>query len=127
MRNNKFIGYISKTTSCGSAQSAIVTNNMHPDYHSNAYFYETEFENQSQSAMFEFGSPLLEWTNPEECGEFACNGLQNVLIAMSNTWYRGPFHPINMHRDFTVASNNEESNSLQNLDVCEYQSDWNAW
>jgi len=65
MRNNKFIGYASKTTACGNVQSAIVTNNMHPDYHPIARFEGTEFDNVSDSAMFGFGSPLPEWANPE--------------------------------------------------------------
>lgn len=57
MVDNKFIGYERKQTVCGGTQSAIVTNNIHPDYHPLANFLRTEFKNVDESAMFGFGSP----------------------------------------------------------------------
>jgi hypothetical protein len=87
MNDNKFIGYASKTTDCGGAQSAIVTNNAQSDYHPLAKFEGTEFKNVDESAMFGFGSPNEEWANPKECGEFTCTGLYNVLVEMKDTMY----------------------------------------
>jgi hypothetical protein len=85
MKDNKFIGYASKTTDCGGVQSAIVTNDAHSDYHPLAQFVGTEFKNVDESAMFGFGKPRQEWAIPKECGEFTCTGLYNVLVEMKDT------------------------------------------
>ena len=82
MKDNKFIGYESKTTTCGGEQSAIVTNNVHPDYHPLTKFLRTEFKDVDESAMFSFGSPPEDWANHTDCGDFTCTGLYNVLVEM---------------------------------------------
>jgi hypothetical protein len=57
MKDNKFIGFYSKTLYNGCVQSAIVTNNRVTDYHPIAKFLRTEFRNVHEGAMFEFESP----------------------------------------------------------------------
>jgi hypothetical protein len=129
MKDNKFIGYASKTTDCGSVQSAIVTNNAQSDNHPLAKFEGTEFKNVDESAMFGFGSPKEEWANLKECGEFKCTGLYNVLVEMKDTLFTDidSSSELDLPSNFQVTSDNKESDSVQVVDGCKYMSDWNAW
>lgn len=127
MKDNKFIGYASKTTACGGVQSAIVTNNGHSDYHPLAKFLRTEFKNVIESAMFGFGSPEEDWANQKECGKFTCTGLYNVLVDMKDTLYTDISSELALPSDFQVASDNKESISVQVVEGCEHVSAWNAW
>jgi len=53
-------------------------------------FKDTEFVNTDEKAMFSFGDPNPDWANPDDCGDFTCTGLYNVLVEMKNTAYSGP-------------------------------------
>lgn len=119
IRDNKFIGYERKATTCGGEQSAIVTNDIHPDYHPKANFLRTEFNNVDESAMFGFGSPKQGWANHSDCGDFTCTGLYNVLVEMEDTTYTGITRVFNWRPDFQVTANNKESISVQVVDDCE--------
>jgi len=127
MKDNKFIGYASKTTACGGVQSAIVTNNAHSDYHPLAKFLRTEFKNVDENAMFGFGSPEEDWANQKDCGTFTCTGLYNVLVEMKDTLYTDIPSELDLPSDFQVTSDNKESVSVQVVEGCEHVSAWNAW
>ena len=75
-----FIGFDSRTNSCGASQAAIKTNGGHSDYHPIAHFSRIEFRNTDESALFAFDSPSQGWANGADCGPFTCTGLYNVLI-----------------------------------------------
>ena len=77
--------------------------------------------------MFYFDSPMQGWANLQDCGEFTCTGLYNVLIEMERTKYTGIPRVFGWQPDFQVTSDNKESVSVQAVQNCEQNETWNAW
>jgi len=124
----EFIGFESKTTTCGSIQSAIGPYAKSPDYIPYANFYNPIFTNQAKDALAYIPDPDQGWANPSDCVEFTCTGLYNIAIRLQNPQYRGDTIPIGIPtRTFTIVSNNIESTSVQAMPGCSFQEKWNAW
>ena len=78
--------------------------------------------------MFSFGDPDPFWANLNDCGDFPCTGLYNLLIEMKSTTYTGtPNAASSMSADYQVTSNNKESTSVQSVTGCTENTDWNAY
>jgi hypothetical protein len=78
--------------------------------------------------MFSFGDPDPFWANLNDCGDFPCTGLYNLLIEMKSTTYTGtPNAASSMTADYQVTSNNKESTSVQSVTGCTENTDWNAY
>lgn len=88
----QFIGFESKTTTCGSIQTAIRPW-LSPDYIPFANFYEPLFTNQEKEALAYIPDPPQSWANPTDCVDFTCTGLYNVVIRMQNPRYNGDTVP----------------------------------
>ena len=50
------------------------------DYTPMHEFYDTVFTDIEDSAMANLMSPLPEWANLEDCGNFPCTGPNNLLF-----------------------------------------------
>ena len=79
LEGNSFIGFNSTQKECGGVQTAVGVNMHAPDYVPIANFLNTNFIDSDEDAMFYFSSPLSEWANPDQCGDFTCSGLYNVI------------------------------------------------
>jgi hypothetical protein len=114
----KFIGYDEthqEAQGCENTQHAISTNTKSPNYHPLTEFKLTKFTNTADDAMFHFGDPNPGWINENDCGDFTCTGLYNVLVEMAGTDYNvsdGNIRSVIRKVNFQVTSQNKESDSI---------------
>ena len=77
--------------------------------------------------MFSFGEPSPSWINLNDCGDFTCTGLYQLLVEMKGTTYIGSPNADTLPADYQVTPNNEESVSIENVNDCTFINDWNAY
>ena len=124
----EFINYKSKKTECGSSQAAIrvFTN---PDYTPYAEFINPKFENLDLDALVTIPDPPQGWANPEDCVEFTCTGLYNVVMRFEQAQFYGDDVAL-MPRSFSIiSSDNKEPGSTTSSVIpgCKPKDIWNAY
>lgn len=58
------------------------------------------FEDVHHDALAYLFSPLQEWANLDDCGDFPCSAPLNALLNFENTVYAGTVRPRNIDKHF---------------------------
>lgn len=78
------------------------------------------FEEVSHSALTYIQDPPQKWANLQDCVEFTCTGMYNIVMYFSGIQTAGSFRP-NVPAIFNIISNNKESVSAQVISTCNLQ------
>jgi len=123
--DNRFVDFTTNTKTCGSRQAAIMPY-LAPDYTPYARFEGVVFDNVNHGALTYFQDPPQKWANLEDCVEFTCTGMYNIVTYFKGVRLTGQNTPMVPQR-FSIISDNKESVSAQVIPSCEKQNQWNAW
>lgn len=78
-RNLRLINFTTAFKTCGERQAAIMPF-LAPDYTPYAEFRALTFDNVAHEAMAYIMDPPQKWANLEDCVEFTCTGMYNIVM-----------------------------------------------
>ena len=110
VKNTIFKGFESNKTYCGAKQTLLDFNPTAADYSPLYILFKNQFIEVGDDAFLRLHDPRPEWATVEDCGEFPCTGLKNVVVQFQNSKFLGTTKPELrqfMTDEFTVVSNNE--------------------
>lgn len=117
-QNLELIDFPSEFKTCGARQAAIMPF-LQPDYTPYAQFDDLLLTNVGHDALTFIENPPQGWANIEDCVEFTCTGMYNIVMYFENVRSSGTGLFPRIGQTFTIISNNIESTSAQVIPTCE--------
>lgn len=78
-RNLRLVNFTTATKTCGARQAAIMPF-LAPDYTPFAEFTDLIFDNVAREALTFIEDPPQKWANIQDCVEFTCTGMYNIVM-----------------------------------------------
>jgi hypothetical protein len=107
--NLEFINFKSGYTTCGMKQRLFALNPYNADYYPPVMLVNSKLTNVAQDAVAYLMSPLPEWANIDDCGQFPCTSPYNVLLQFQKTQYTGSITPTRVEPNFQIISGLDEN------------------
>lgn len=125
LEGNTFHNFGTNKTDCGARQVIFEINDHESDYVPPQNFFNTKFNNVTDSAVAYLYDPPEKWNNVDDCIGFPCTAPWNTIFLFEGTTYSGLMRPEVTEANFQIIPDTPGVSEV--METCVFKETWNAW